>query len=252
MRKAYRISPANPKIPKSESRHPVLKSLSLLICIIAFTEFIVMMIIHKLNLPMLLEAFVDSCILAAMLVPIFYQYLGKRKEAEDKLNESRNQIEKIFEGSGDSMRIVVKNFKVMKVNAEMDKMSRLSKKKQIGMHCYNHLSSKYCGTKNCTLKRIMSGASRISEEILKTRDNGSKFWTEDTATPFTDVNGNIIGMIESFRDITERKEAEKKLKNQLAELERWEKLTIGRELKMIELKKKIKEMGSKIKDSKKS
>jgi len=247
MKKTDKIPLVNLKISKSESRRSVLKNLFLLICIIAIAEFIVMVIIDKLNLSMVLEAFVDSFILAVMLIPIFYQYLVKRKEAEDKLKESRNEIEKIFEGSGDSMRIVDNHFKVMKVNVEMGKMSRTSKKKQIGMRCYNHLSSKYCRTNNCTLKRIISGVPRISEEVLRVRPDGSRFWIEQTATPLTDINGKIIGMIESFRDITERKEAEKKLKKQLAELERWENLTVDRELKMIELKKKMKGMTSKVK-----
>ncbi|MBI4621236.1 MAG: PAS domain S-box protein [Desulfobacterales bacterium] len=46
----------------------------------------------------------------------------------------------------------------------------------------------------------------------------------------------------SIRDITERKRLENEIKTRLEELERWHKLTVDRELKMVELKKRLKEL----------
>jgi len=45
-----------------------------------------------------------------------------------------------------------------------------------------------------------------------------------------------------MRDITERKQAEEKLKSRNKELETWAEVTTGRELKMLELKKEINEL----------
>jgi PAS domain S-box-containing protein len=69
------------------------------------------------------------------------------------------------------------------------------------------------------------------------------------ATTRRDVQGNIIGVIGVGQDITERKQLEKKLEEyakgletKVVELERFQRLTVGRELKMIELKKEIEEL----------
>ena len=53
------------------------------------------------------------------------------------------------------------------------------------------------------------------------------------------IGNSIVGRVWSFRDITERIKAEKALKEKMDEMMRFQKLTVGRELAMIELKKEI-------------
>ena len=50
-----------------------------------------------------------------------------------------------------------------------------------------------------------------------------------------------------LRDVTKRRETEEKLREKMDELERFNKLMIGRELRMVELKKRIKELEEKLK-----
>jgi hypothetical protein len=63
------------------------------------------------------------------------------------------------------------------------------------------------------------------------------------------VDGNVLGVFAAARDVTAQKTAEAQVAEQrtkelerLAELERFQKLTVGRELKMIELKKEIEDL----------
>jgi PAS domain S-box-containing protein len=66
------------------------------------------------------------------------------------------------------------------------------------------------------------------------------------ASVYKGVTGRALGVFAAARDVTPLKKAEVELANQrtrelerLAELERFQKLTVGRELKMIELKKEV-------------
>jgi PAS domain S-box-containing protein len=69
------------------------------------------------------------------------------------------------------------------------------------------------------------------------------------ASVYKDARGNVLGVFATARDMTVQKRAEIEIAEQrhkelerLAELERFQKLTVGRELKMIELKREIAEL----------
>ncbi len=69
------------------------------------------------------------------------------------------------------------------------------------------------------------------------------------ASVYKDVRGNVLGVFAAARDVTAQKRAEAEVAaprarelERLAELERFQRLTVGRELKMIELKKEIEEL----------
>jgi PAS domain S-box-containing protein len=72
------------------------------------------------------------------------------------------------------------------------------------------------------------------------------------ASVYKDASGQVLGVSASARDVTAQKKAENEVAKQrareldrLAELERFQKLTVGRELRMIELKKEIQELRAK-------
>jgi PAS domain S-box-containing protein len=69
------------------------------------------------------------------------------------------------------------------------------------------------------------------------------------ATVYKDTGGNVLGVFAAARDITAQRRAEAEVAIQrarelerLAELERFQKLTVGRELRMVELKREIEDL----------
>jgi len=83
--------------------------------------------------------------------------------------------------------------------------------------------------------RLARGELTSVRDMRMLRKDGSVFYADITASSITfEGKKYLLGV---FRDATERKGAEKKEKKHLEELEKMNTLMIGRELKMIELKK---------------
>jgi hypothetical protein len=81
--------------------------------------------------------------------------------------------------------------------------------------------------------------------------NGHETLTEVlyNASIYRDTHGKVLGVFAAARDITKQVQAQREAAhehanelNRLAELERFQRLTVGRELKMIELKEHIEDL----------
>jgi len=75
--------------------------------------------------------------------------------------------------------------------------------------------------------------------------NGNVVVMQTNGAPILDKDGNLVGYRGTDTDITERAKAEEELRRSLGQLERFNRLAVGRELRMIELKREINEMAAK-------
>jgi translation initiation factor RLI1 len=76
-------------------------------------------------------------------------------------------------------------------------------------------------------------------ELVGRRKDGELFPVAISSSLIKDAEGNVIAHMASHQDISERKRVENELKKKNKELELFNRLAVGRELKMIELKKEI-------------
>jgi len=93
-------------------------------------------------------------------------------------------------------------------------------------------------------KKCMNSKAKLIEHYknpILTKEGKKKIISWHNAL-LKDKKGNIIGTLSSGEDITKHEKAEKELKERAKELEKFYKFAVGRELKMIELKKKIKKL----------
>ncbi len=74
--------------------------------------------------------------------------------------------------------------------------------------CYESRPGAHCHTDECPLKLIVEGHEEVVQEVSKSLNGDIRDFIV-TARPFKDVDGQLIGMVESFQDITLRKRAEK-------------------------------------------
>lgn len=140
--------------------------------------------------------------------------ITSRQERERALEAAFDEISQIFETAADGMRIIAPDFTQSRVNRTFAEMARIDYDRAVGMKCFDAFPSDHCGTPECSLKRVMSGGERFAEEVEKRRADGTSVTCLLTGKPFM-VDGEVAGIIEDFRDITERKAAEE-LANHLA------------------------------------
>ena len=138
--------------------------------------------------------------------------ITKQKEAEENLIKSKNETELIINTAADGIRVVGTDFKVKRLNKTMAKMAGVSIDQGIGMNCFDMFGAKgICKTKKCVLKNIMDTKKPVRKEDERINVNGDHIPCMSVAHPYTDEKGEIIGIVEDFRDITMFKQAEEKI-----------------------------------------
>ncbi|MBU8932791.1 MAG: PAS domain S-box protein [candidate division Zixibacteria bacterium] len=118
------------------------------------------------------------------------------------------QWERIFNSTANGMRVVDTQYRTVHVNDAFCRMIGASEEEIVGQHCYDCFPGTGCSTDNCPLKRITGGEDSVEHEVQKELPDGSKLTCIVTATALRDENGTLIGIIESFKNITRQREAE--------------------------------------------
>jgi two-component system CheB/CheR fusion protein len=88
---------------------------------------------------------------------------------------------------------------------------------------------------------VIEGESFHSEQRLR-RADGTEVWASVSASPMRDEQARVTSIVMVFVDITARREAEEAALRQLDELSRFNDAAVGRELRVIELKKEINDL----------
>ncbi|MFA4988081.1 MAG: PAS domain S-box protein [Candidatus Omnitrophota bacterium] len=175
--------------------------------------------------------------------------ITERKKIEDELNRKTELLEAQKEASPDGLLVVDENGQKALVNRRLIELWEVPKEIEEDKN-------------DESLLRFVTGKVKNPEKFLekvnylysnkeeKSRDevefkNG--MFLERYSSPVIDKNGKYFGRIWTFRDITELKQAEQELKKDLHDLEVFYKASIGREERILELKKQIKELESRLK-----
>ena len=138
--------------------------------------------------------------------------IAERRRSEEATKLAYAELNQIFETSADGMRVVDKDFNILRVNQTFEVLSDTKKQEAVGRKCHEVFGGPQCHTPACPLARILGGEERVELDAEKERSDGTKVSCIVTATAFCDSTGNIVGIVEDFKDITERKQAEEALR----------------------------------------
>jgi len=150
------------------------------------------------------------------LILIFSIYIqiviNRLRRAEQKIKRAHTELNQIFQTAAGGMRVVDRNKNIRCVNKTFLDMVGISEDETLGMKCYEAFPGSLCHTDSCPLTRILGGEEHVESEAEKERSDGSRIPCVLTATLFRNPDGEVIGIVEDFKDITDLKQAEEDLK----------------------------------------
>jgi len=172
---------------------------------------------------------------------------AERMRAEEELKQSEERYRSLVEDINDGY-FIVQDGRFVYINQAFANLAGNSKDVILGSESQKFFPQKY-------LERLAKDdpkrkGDRGQNEFEISRSGGENLVLE-IRSRMIEYNGRpaIAGIC---KDITERKKAETALEEKVEELERWYQLTVDREVKMTQLKARIQELESELKDRQKN
>lgn len=164
------------------------------------------------------------------------------KETKEKVQQQNEFLKDVLESLTHPFYVIdAKDYTIKLANSALWK-GELSE----NATCYmvSHKRDKPCDEVDCTcpLEEIKRTKEPVTVEHAHYDKDGKARHVEVHGYPIFDSQGNISQIIEYSLDITERKQAEEQLNKTLEELKRFNNLAVGRELRMVELKREVNQL----------
>ncbi|MCK5149133.1 PAS domain S-box protein [bacterium] len=137
--------------------------------------------------------------------------LEKRKEAEDDLKKAQVELIQILNTTAEGIRVIDKNLNISKANRIFLEMLNMKEEDVIGKKCHQILSCSLCHTMNCPLFMFNEDITHTEHDLRMNKLDKQYFDTLLHISPFRDANGRLLGIVESIRDVTDRKDLETQL-----------------------------------------
>jgi len=170
--------------------------------------------------------------------------LKERKKAEERLLKSEERFKHVAESAGEWIWEVDAQGLYTYSSPTVEKILGYSPQELVGKkHFYDFFHPDI--KEKLTKAALAAFAQKASFNKLinpNAHKNGKTVILETNGIPLLDEKGNLVGYRGADTDITNRQQAEKELKEKITELEKFHDLAVGRELKMIELEKEIKNL----------
>ncbi|HYD35660.1 MAG TPA: ATP-binding protein [Vitreimonas sp.] len=144
----------------------------------------------------------------------FNDMVTKLQLAQNKLAAAKAQDEALLSSIGDGVFAVDTELRLILINKVAEKLINIKAQEALGKHYHDIFAFSYEDEPGKAypdfVKQVITNgqvASLESRTLLKTSD-GNFIPVADSASPITDAQGNIIGCIVVFRDVTQERELE--------------------------------------------
>ncbi len=200
-----------------------------------FTSIMSILLRGRITLDYLITGGIVSLLVSSVVIYLIKLMRKMESRSEKAVREIHERYRQLVELSPDAVTLSDLEGKILTVNAQKVRQSGYDKKELIGMNSFDLIVPSDRDRARKILEETLGKGIIRNVHYTLLRKDGTTYKGELNASVVEDAEGKPTGFIGVVRDITERDK-------RLHELEKWEKVTVDRELKMIELKKKIKEL----------
>ena len=162
--------------------------------------------------------------------------LGNRENLAARLRATIESTEELIDVVPFGVTIINRDKLVIKANLEARRILGKEPEEIIGRVCHQNICPAQVG--HCPILDEKQGVDHSEKTAIGPL--GEEIPIQKTAIPFNWRGEDVL--LETFVDISERKVHEREMKNNLADIQKFNRLATGRELKMIELKKEVNEL----------
>jgi PAS domain S-box-containing protein len=134
----------------------------------------------------------------------------ERKEAEEKMRESEERYRDLFENASDLIQSVDQDSRFVYVNKAWRKALGYTEKEVAGLVVWDVIHPDHLAHCKEIFQRVMTGETNYIETVFVAK-NGKAIHVEGNANNYR-REGKTLATRGIFRDVTERKEAEEKLR----------------------------------------
>jgi PAS domain S-box-containing protein len=173
--------------------------------------------------------------------------ISEKRQAEEQLRFASQYARSLIEASLDPLVTISAEGKITDVNEATIKVTGVPREDLIGTDFSNFFTEPEQAREG--YQKVFAKGSVTDYPLTIRHRNRHLTEVLYNASVYRDARGAVLGVFAAARDVTAQKRAEAEIAEQrgkelerLGELERFQRLTVGRELKMIELKKEIEEL----------
>lgn len=132
---------------------------------------------------------------------------------------ARIELNQIFNVASDGMWIVDDQFRVLKINRALSTMLGMRADEAIGRRCYELFRGNVCENDNCPVRHILGGEKHFECDVERQSTSGVQAFIL-TASRYQGVDGGLLGVLATLKEITERKRVAENLEKANQELHR--------------------------------
>ena len=130
-----------------------------------------------------------------------------RKAAEEALQHTHAELNELFNAAV-PLCVIDTNYEFTRVNDSFCVFFSTNRDEILGRKCYDNWPGKACKTADCSVRQILQGAEHHENEIEIGGADGRTLACLVTAVPFRGPQGQLLGVVQSFADISDRKRFE--------------------------------------------